>query len=607
MKDKIKKQKGKLIFRVSLILFCVWLVLSAVYSAVVLNMRADEFINEATKNCSSLYQSLNGIHSSDYGYTVYRYIDWGRTSFYDNDFTGKSYKNDLRYYDNNIRITAEIQDSETSKILDTNDYIIQTFAYLDEYYETRTYEDGFLFFEDFISSMTTEQYEEIKDYLRIKPDKNGNYYELLCTEYYCDEDNRVFIPKTVEIVLTNENNTWYAQDTVIETYPLTPKDTKGFELRKLARDARNVIPDQFVTGDFISDINSDSTDASDNDFYGTVTDVQVEFPFRYTYSCVCNTEGYYLDIPKPEVTDDGYVVLPNGQKYTITPEGHVYISNDDSQELQTIERNDVFLRTHYTERSDILVESLPLLLAGYGIIFLFLLVIGTILCLSLWAIIKTQAMEEQKRREVTNALAHDIKTPLFIIEGYAQNLKENLHTDKREHYADRIMEHTRECNRLVHQMLSFSSLDASDFTLRKEQVNIETLLQEVISDFSQFADVSRISLSAKEACVVSADRELLKRALANLTDNALKHSDEGTEIKVIITEKSISISNVCSAITEEDIKHIKEPFYRAEKNRNSEGSGLGLSIVESVAKHHGFTFSTNLKNNVIIATLTFAK
>lgn len=590
MKDKIKKQKGKLIFRVSLILFCVWLVLSAVYSAVVLNMRADEFINEATKNCSSLYQSLNGIHSSDYGYTVYRYIDWGRTSFYDNDITGKSYKNDLRYYDNNIRITAEIQDSETSKILDTNDYIIQTFAYLDEYYETRKYEDGFLFFEDFISSMTTEQYEEIKDYLRIKPDKNGNYYELLCTEYYCDEDNRVFIPKTVEIVLTNENNTWYAQDTVMETYPLTPKDTKGFELRKLARDARNVIPDQFVTGDFISDINSDSTDASDNDFYGTVTDVQVEFPFRYTYSAVSGSEGYYLKIIGPDVTPEGYV-----------------ISAEDYNELQTTERNDVFLRTHYTERSDILVESLPLLFSGYGIIFLFLLVIGSILCLSLWAIIKTQAMEDQKRREVTNALAHDIKTPLFIIEGYAQNLKENLHTDKREHYADRIMEHTRECNRLVHQMLSFSSLDAPDSTLCKEQVNIETLLQEVISDFSQFADVSRISLSAKEACVVSADRELLKRAFANLTDNALKHSDEGTEIKVIITEKSISISNVCSAITEEDIKHIKEPFYRAEKNRNSEGSGLGLSIVESVAKHHGFTFSTSLKNNVIIATLTFAK
>lgn len=90
-------------------------------------------------------------------------------------------------------------------------------------------------------------------------------------------------------------------------------------------------------------------------------------------------------------------------------------------------------------------------------------------------------------------------------------------------------------------------------------------------------------------------------------DNALRYSDEGTEIKVILTEKALSIGNVCSAITEEDVKHMTEPFYRAEKNRSTEGSGLGLATVESVAAHHGFSLSAKLSANILTLTLIFKK
>lgn len=595
MQSKMKKQKRRLIWRIGVVLFCVLLVLSSVYTAVVINIKEDEFVSKATKNCTNLYQNLTDIHSTDYEYTIYRYIDLARLANYYNyqntdTSISKGYKNDIYYYDSNIRITAKIQDAEGSTSFDTNDSTILSFAYLDEYYETRRYEDGFLYYEDFIDSITSEQYEEIKDYLRIKPDKDGNYYELLCTEYYCNEDSRVFIPKTIEIVLSNHNNTWYAQDTVIKTYPLTPKDTEDCVLRQLARDARNVIPDQFVSGDFISDINTDITDVSDNDHYGLMSDVQVEFPFLYTYSGICSTDGYYLVTTEPAVTTEDYI-----------------ISTEEYTNSQAFESIGVFLEINYTEQLNILIDSAPLLLAGYGIIFLFLLVIGIILCLSLWTIIKTQAEEEQKRREVTNALAHDIKTPLFIIEGYAQSLKENLHTEKREHYANRIMERTKECNRLVHQMLNFSSLDSPDFSLNIEEVEVESLLREVIADFSQVSDISRIHLDAEKSCTISADRELLRRALTNLVDNALRYSDRNTEIQIILTDKKLSISNVCSHITEADVKHMTEPFYRAEKNRSTEGSGLGLAMVESVAKHHGFTLSANLRNNLITITLIFSK
>ena len=74
------------------------------------------------------------------------------------------------------------------------------------------------------------------------------------------------------------------------------------------------------------------------------------------------------------------------------------------------------------------------ILTATGILFMFFLIIGVVLTVMMWRTLKMQIVEEQKRRDMTNALAHDIKTPLFILSGYAGNLKENVQTDKREHY-----------------------------------------------------------------------------------------------------------------------------------------------------------------------------
>ncbi len=583
MHSKMKKQKRKLISRIGIILFCVWLVLSTVYSAAVLNIKEEEFISNANKDYSNLYQNLFDIHSYDYNYTLFRYIDSARQYTFTDDLNArsgknKSYENDYFLLDSNKHITATLQRASGNTYFDTNSAISLAFSYL--YGETRNWENGILYYNDFISSMTSEQCESIKAYLAVNPDKKGNYYELLCTEYYYNEDEMVFMPKTVEIVLSNQLHTWYAEDTVIETYQLNPKNTQGCILRKHARDARTVIPDQFVTGKFICRKESDSVEETTDYLPATapiMIDMEVTFPLQYTCHGVAEVRAYLLKM------------------------------DENSQETNEYEYEEAAVKFHYTIKENLLKTSAPLLLAGYGIIFLFLLVIGIILVLSLWTIIKTQDTEEQKRREVTNSLAHDIKTPLFIIEGYAQSLKENLHTDKREHYADRIMERTRECNRLVHQMLSFSSLDSPDFELSTEDIDAEALLREIISDYAQVSDTSRIVLTAKEPCVVTADRELLKRALSNLTENALRHSDKDTEITINLTEKQLSISNLCSAITDEDMKHITEPFYRAEKNRQTEGSGLGLAMVESVAKLHGFTLSATLSEGIVTLTLTFKK
>ena len=253
----------------------------------------------------------------------------------------------------------------------------------------------------------------------------------------------------------------------------------------------------------------------------------------------------------------------------------------------------------YAKQINLLDYCSDTLIIGVCALFLFFLIIGLILSIMMCKVIKTQLSEEEKRREVTNALAHDIKTPLFIISGYAQNLKENVNSEKREHYADKIIERTNEVNELVHKMLDFTRLERLDSDIVKEPVDLYLLTKEISEKFSDSKIENEIRINKNGDSVITGNRELLTRALTNLLENAVRYSDENTPVIIDIDNSAISFSNTCSSITQEDIKHLTQPYYRGEKNRQSKGNGLGLSIVKSIVDIHNFTLDITLKDNVI--------
>ena len=224
----------------------------------------------------------------------------------------------------------------------------------------------------------------------------------------------------------------------------------------------------------------------------------------------------------------------------------------------------------------------------------------------MYQVMKTQLNEEEKRSELTNALAHDIKTPLFIISGYAQNLKENVNTDKRDHYCDRIIDKTQEVNDLIHKMLEFSRIDSLYEVIDIQKVNITQLTKEFIDSYERLPDKKKIVLNCFGECIVNADKDLMYHSISNLVSNAVIYADKETEIVIDISENSFAISNKCSSIFQSDIKHLTEPYYRVEKNRNSKGNGLGLSIVKSIADLHSHKLDIRLRNITITFTLRFS-
>ncbi|MBR2714655.1 MAG: HAMP domain-containing histidine kinase, partial [Ruminococcus sp.] len=440
--------------------------------------------------------------------------------------------------------------------------------------------EGKIDYEHFKSSMSDEQYKTISNYLYSKL----GYYELLCTSFYYIHPGKI-IPKTVKIVKTDSTNPWNGTDTPIEEFELNPSGVENAEYLKNAHDTRDVIPGDFVVGTHRSSglMEDPYIPPSDSEFETYNGLVEKTGNFTYTYE--------------------------NKSVMTVQSISEIYENSFDEGNLPSdsaVSYNEI-ISIHYKRRFNVLESIKSTLIGGLIGCTLFFLIIGAILVISLRKIIKTQIVEEEKRREVTNALAHDIKTPLFIISGYAQNLKENLNAQKREHYYDRIIERTNEVNSLVHKMLDFSRLGTFEHNLNLENIDIEELTAGVLRDYYNIPQSKNITVRADEKCIIKADRELLRRAVSYLVDNAVKYSLDDTDISIVLGENKFSISNRCDNVTHDDIKNLTEEYFRVEKNRNSKGNGLGLSIVKSICDVHDFALDIVLNNDTITFTISFRK
>ena len=114
-------------------------------------------------------------------------------------------------------------------------------------------------------------------------------------------------------------------------------------------------------------------------------------------------------------------------------------------------------------------------------------------------------------------------------------------------------------------------------------------------------DGKSISLTHGGNNTISADKELIKTAVRNLTDNAVKYSLPESEISIDITDGTLTISNKSEPMTKSEIKQIWQPYVRKDKSRHAKGNGLGLSIVKSVLDLHGIKYDMRFKDS----TLTF--
>ncbi len=206
---------------------------------------------------------------------------------------------------------------------------------------------------------------------------------------------------------------------------------------------------------------------------------------------------------------------------------------------------------------------------------------------------------ERMRKEFVAGVSHELKTPISLIEGYAEGLKDNIvEGEDKDYYLDVIIDEAKQMGDLVSDMLDLSHLESGTYKLALEQFNLSDLLTPLQKKFSNMAKEKQLHfhLMLQDDLKVTADKKRTDQVLTNFITNAIKHTPENGNITAKVSlEKEhvrVEIENEGSNISAADIDNIWDRFYKIDKSRNRDagGTGLGLAIVKNILQLNGSSY-----------------
>ena len=214
---------------------------------------------------------------------------------------------------------------------------------------------------------------------------------------------------------------------------------------------------------------------------------------------------------------------------------------------------------------------------------------------------------DEMRKEFLSNVSHELKTPIALIQGYAEGLQENINDDEesREFYCEVIMDEASKMNVLVKKLLDLNQIEFGTETLTMEHFDIVSTIDNILSNAEILFRQKEATLrfNAKNEIYVWGDVYLVEEAFTNYMSNALNHVD-GDKIIEVKVEKTgnvvrISVFNTGARIPKEDIEQIWVKFYKVDKARTREygGSGVGLSIVKATMERLGQQYGVDNREN----------
>lgn len=193
---------------------------------------------------------------------------------------------------------------------------------------------------------------------------------------------------------------------------------------------------------------------------------------------------------------------------------------------------------------------------------------------------------ETLKTDFFSNVSHEIKTPLAIIQNYAQALKnEKLTSSQREHYINTILESSLRLTDLITNLLKLNKLEKQNLQPVSEPYDLCSQLCECALRFEDLWTKKEIDFVAdiEERAIIQADFSLLDMVWNNLISNAIKFTKPGGTVTLrqrsIQDEVIISVSDTGCGMSEESMKHIFEKFYQGDTSHSTEGNGLGLALV----------------------------
>lgn len=199
---------------------------------------------------------------------------------------------------------------------------------------------------------------------------------------------------------------------------------------------------------------------------------------------------------------------------------------------------------------------------------------------------------DEMRKEFLSNVSHELKTPIALIQGYAEGLKENVNEDEasRDFYCEVIIDEADKMNHMVKKLLTLNQIEFGNNQLNIERFNIIEVLESVIVSTDILFKQKKVKLEfdKTEPVYVWADEYMAEEVITNYISNALNHVSGANIIKLNVVKKEgtvrVSIFNTGNNIPEDEIDNIWVKFYKVDKARTREygGSGIGLSIVKAI-------------------------
>ena len=226
--------------------------------------------------------------------------------------------------------------------------------------------------------------------------------------------------------------------------------------------------------------------------------------------------------------------------------------------------------------------------------------------------IEEKSKIDEMRKQFISDVSHELKTPIALIQGYAEGLIENVNNDdeSRKFYAEVILDESNKMDVLVKQLLELMKLEYGKRKFNDEEFDVVELINEVIRKCNVMLEENKIQVvfDEKKPIYAYADDFYVEQVVTNYFTNAIKHAKEVNgkkQIKITIQNVKnkirVSVFNTGDKIPEEDLTRVWGRFYKIDDSRNREnsGSGIGLSIVKAIQNNYQNEYGVqNLSNGV---------
>lgn len=213
---------------------------------------------------------------------------------------------------------------------------------------------------------------------------------------------------------------------------------------------------------------------------------------------------------------------------------------------------------------------------------------------SLKASLEQQWKAEQMQKEQIAALAHDLKTPLTVIQGNADLISETELDEEQRLYAEYISSSSEQMQLYIRTLIDISRA-ATGYQLHMEDIDLPAYMKQLREQIDALCQTKKIGLQVEIEhlpAVLSADKLLLERAIMNVVNNALDYSPQDSSISISMMGDNgslkISVTDAGPGFSQEDLLHAEEQFYMADRSRSSNlHFGMGLFITKSIVQQHG--------------------